>query len=459
MMLSVTCWLLSACGQLPVSSGSPLPPRLDVCVDRFARQNAGIERAQARDHGAALVPGFPWLRADRFIASFAAEPLAGERREQWVLRLSELDADARRIELEKSGGAVADFPRAQREACRALLNENLVEEEHRFNAMRQAVQPPRDYLTGWRLLGLYPLTSQLVLAGIARWHEDVHSTFATPLEQLPREGRLVRWTSRKPTAPGLLRQAADIEYDALGIPRISPQTLAGLFDHHAPVWEVDVADGNDLIGRPRSNNPPDVDPRDPVEYRLLTYTRWRGQVLMQLNYVVWFSARPGDDMYAGALDGLVWRVTLNGEGKPLIYDSIHNCGCYHKFFPAGEIRLREDLPSGSEPPLVPARQGTSRPLVVRLAAHTHYIQRIHALEGGPEARELRAASYRELRKSGLFGKHGLVEGSERPERFVLWPMGIRSPGAMRQMGRHATAFVGRRHFDDPFLFDRLFRLK
>jgi hypothetical protein len=27
---------------------------------------------------------------------------------------------------------------------------------------------------------------------------------------------------------------------------------------------------------------------------------------------------------------------------------------------------------------------------------------------------------------------------------------------MRQWGRHATAFVGRRHFDEPFLIERYF---
>ena len=56
----------------------------------------------------------------------------------------------------------------------------------------------------------------------------------------------------------------------------------------------------------------------------------------------------------------------------------------------------------------------------------------------------------------LFGEYGLIAGTERRERFLLWPMGIRSPGAMRQWGRHATAFVGRRHFDDPFLIESLF---
>ncbi len=31
-----------------------------------------------------------------------------------------------------------------------------------------------------------------------------------------------------------------------------------------------------------------------------------------------------------------------------------------------------------------------------------------------------------------------------------------SAGAMRQWGRHATAFVGRRHFDDANLFEKRF---
>ena len=58
----------------------------------------------------------------------------------------------------------------------------------------------------------------------------------------------------------------------------------------------------------------------------------------------------------------------------------------------------------------------------------------------------------------MFGPDGLVAGTERGERFLFWPMGIRSAGAMRQWGRHATAFVGRRHFDDADLIERRFEL-
>ena len=47
---------------------------------------------------------------------------------------------------------------------------------------------------------------------------------------------------------------------------------------------------------------------------------------------------------------------------------------------------------------------------------------------------------------------------ERAERFLFWPMGIASPGAMRQWGRQASALAGRRHFDDADLLERRFQL-
>ena len=52
----------------------------------------------------------------------------------------------------------------------------------------------------------------------------------------------------------------------------------------------------------------------------------------------------------------------------------------------------------------------------------------------------------------------MIAGSERGERWFFWPMGIESAGQMRQWGHHATAFVGRRHFDDPLLLDTYFKL-
>jgi hypothetical protein len=105
--------------------------------------------------------------------------------------------------------------------------------------------------------------------------------------------------------------------------------------------------------------------------------------------------------------------------------------------------------------------------VVYIASGTHYIERVGVTRGSDSLARYELRPYNELRslqrfgpgRAGAFGDGGLVAGSERPERFLFWPMGIASAGAMRQWGRHATAFVGRRHFDDADLIEKRFSLQ
>jgi hypothetical protein len=59
-------------------------------------------------------------------------------------------------------------------------------------------------------------------------------------------------------------------------------------------------------------------------------------------------------------------------------------------------------------------------------------------------------------RQSMFGQDSIAPGSKKLERFILWPTGVLSPGAIRQWGRHAVAFAGKRHFDDPFFMDRMF---
>ena len=107
---------------------------------------------------------------------------------------------------------------------------------------------------------------------------------------------------------------------------------------------------------------------------------------------------------------------------------------------------------------------THQRVALRLAARTHYLQSVYVMESQPRAEASYVlGDYRELlslpRPDGsvrsMYGSDGLVAGSERRERYLLWPFGVPSPGAMRQPGTHAIAFVGRRHFDEPYLLERL----
>jgi hypothetical protein len=165
---------------------------------------------------------------------------------------------------------------------------------------------------------------------------------------------------------------------------------------------------------------------------------------------------------------VVWRATLAPDGEPVLYDSIHPCGCYHQFFPTARAKPRPAPDPEEEwafvPQSLPRVAEGERP-VVRIASRTHYIERVSLARGGDSVARYVLRDYNELRslpkgagRRSAFGPDGLIAGTERAERFLFWPMGIDSAGAMRQWGRHATAFVGRRHFDDADLLERRFEL-
>jgi hypothetical protein len=214
-----------------------------------------------------------------------------------------------------------------------------------------------------------------------------------------------------------------------------------------------------------------VNTAEPLAYSYTRVMPFDGELRLQLVYVFWFDARSRRgalDMLAGDVDGLVWRVTLDRSGRPLLYDSIHPCGCYHQFFPGDDLLLRTQALDRPEPPLVPARaprvQEGER-IVLRIESGTHYLQRVYTTRTAADVPVTRYAlrPYRGLYRvpalgaqRSFFARHGLVPGTQRPERFYLWPMGVRSPGAMRDRGRQAMAFVGRRHFDDAHLLDSVF---
>ena len=124
----------------------------------------------------------------------------------------------------------------------------------------------------------------------------------------------------------------------------------------APVWEVRAEAEYDRIGTPAwtSKDELDIDTRQPRTYTLLSFTRFGKEILTQLNYIIWFPSRPREnalDIYGGLLDGLNYRVTLDKNGEPLLYETIHNCGCYYEAYPTRRLKVREKI-DYAEPPLI-----------------------------------------------------------------------------------------------------------
>ena len=488
-LFMVVCLGLTGCAgptwQVRPAADRPETGAVGRCAAFFRDLDATVAEAGVGDAQAARVPGFPYLRVDRFLASFRDEVATPERFRAWVDRLLALDRRARRIELAnlpapRRQGLTTDGPPMERvrDCGTTLRRADLSDPENRDRLRRRAVVPD-EYRTSWRIAGLYPLTAPLVRANIDAWMAELEAVFATPLADLPVEGRLHRY--RPPRMVDLppdavARLVANAADNPLGIPEPEGDALHRVYAAFAPVFEVDTKGNADRIGRvvQRSDGPPRVETDTPVAYRRLSHTRLQGEVLLQLNYFVWFPARPKTgplDLYGGHLDGLHVRITLGPDGTPWMVEAVHNCGCYHLFFPAGPLRLRRDLPNHPwfEPPRVPQRaprMDSETRMVVRMAERTHMVQRLytdeardgHPYEWRPYA-ALRALPLADGGHASLFDPNGLIPSSRRLESLLLWPMGIPLPGGMRQWGHHAIAFVGQRHLDEPNLLERLFEVR
>ncbi|MCF8105585.1 MAG: hypothetical protein K9K64_08885 [Desulfohalobiaceae bacterium] len=486
--LSITLILyLAGCAHIPVPtrsvhSGESGPP--GRCADFFASLDARIRESGALDPGVFRVKGYPYLRLNRFLASFGAEAADSEAAfTAWVDRMQDLDQKARTYEtanLSGSDRAASESAKggtglkSRIAACGDLLKAIDFEGKNRRKDLAGNISAPDDYIRLRRILGVSPITGWFVLRGVLNWQEKVRERFSL---KPPADWKTIRYLPDLTIDPSTFQQRPiRADPDALGIPSYSPADLKVLFRMHAPVWEIQAQGDHDRIGRPvwTKQETLGVDTGAPTTYTRLSFTRFGKDILTQLNYIIWFPARPRTgplDLYGGLLDGVNLRVTLDKDGQPLLYESMHNCGCYYKAYPTPGLQVRREI-DYEEPPLIlkapdldPARQR----LVLAMESGTHFVQHIYPVSriAKPPATGYSLADYSRLRslpastgeRRSMFAQNSIAPGSERLERFLLWPTGVLSPGAMRQWGRHAVAFKGRRHFDDPFYMDRMFTRK
>lgn len=502
---------LSACTATP-----PLAPRAvytpieNQCAEFLTELDRTITRAGVRDAQAARVPGFVYLRVNRFLASFADEPLSGAAFNAWVDRMQGLAEQGWETEwrnlpkteqqrlyratIEQGKLHDSDDALSAVKMCGVLLRYAELQQAEARERLRAQAHVPDEYRSWQRVAGLYPLTALAFAAGIHRWQAETRRVFAHDLGELPVHGQLTYFAppadlppltfAESATAPSLARgprldPIADVSAilarsarNPLRIPEPDANDRARLFAAFAPRFEIDVVSAADRIGTPAWGAAPYplINTARPVVYTYLSHTRYRDAILVQLNYVVWFPARPRSgplDLLGGPVDGLTWRVTLTPDGQPWLYDVMHNCGCYHLFFTTPRAQARAPLATLDEQAFIPqSAPALTIPngLTLRIAHSTHYVQRLLDRRG-PTTITYQWADYNDLRAlpaahgtRSMFGPDGIVPGTDRLERYLFWPMGVPHPGAMRQAGHHATAFVGRRHFDDPDLLEKNFEL-
>ena len=436
----------SACSTL---APSPLPA--DDCTRWFEQLDAAVNAAGVRDAQDTPIEGFAGLRVDRF-GQATRDSLAPAA---WIERAAMLDRDARAAELANlppdafpiGAAANAQAARERSDACRERLRAHVAADPAARRALLDRATVPERYATPLRAIGLYPLLRWPFFAGVSA------------LEVRHRHV-VERWSAAPPPLQRFVPADDDDVPLAFEIELQRDGSLAAFDRFGVPTWSE------------RAAAAAQIDTAQPVVYRRRANALYGGRVLRQDVFTLWFPERPSTgrfDLLAGALDGVIVRLTYGPDGTPWMLDTVHACGCYHMFFPTEGVRARDDAPRFEEWAFVPAPlppRPPGRRWVVRIASGTHYVSGLAldgAAAGSPQRftlrdeDELRSLPAGSARRS-LYGPDGLVAGSERGERFLFWPMGIGSAGAMRQWGHHATAFVGRRHFDDPNLLAERFVL-
>ena len=329
--------------------------RLAQCAQWFAALDAAVVHSGVADIEARRVTGFPYLRIDRFLASMKQAARDDARlRDAWIEEMRARDADGRRVEIANLAAAQVEHLGADnrheltqrtQQCAQRLLAADVADASAQASLYHRAYVAD-DYSTLKRGLGLYELTRIPFHAGVEVWQEDTEETFAQARRgELP-SAALQRYLP--PSTPVFDRQQvaailARATAHPLGLPRLSAVERERLFATYAPVFEIETGGDFDRIGRLGWDSAlaPRVDVAQPVVYRRLGYTRSGQRTLLQLVYVAWMPERPLDssfDVLGGHLDGVVWRVTLAPDGEPVLFDSIHPCGCYHMFFPTPRLQ-------------------------------------------------------------------------------------------------------------------------
>ncbi len=419
---------------------------------------------------------FPLLHSNRFFHALSRTVDSEAQSIEWTALLAELAIRVRASENGNLSSPWGDEALDDLAECSRIFSTSPEYREERLAALDLVSRSefPSNYSRGRQMLGALPLLRPFLKQRILAEHDSERrmyfedETFARSSLYRPEDDRhgeveVAAW------------MRAAYENNSLQLPLLSEAQLATLFRNHSPELQIELLDANDRIGAPRwEGGRVKIDSESAIVYTLPSMTSFEGRNLLQLNYVFWFPERkPGAliDLYAGAVDGIIWRVTLDEEGQVLLYDSIHSCGCYHKYFAASEKLVAKTPPTSREPANI-FRLDRNLPrngLVLKMTGNEHFIVGIEAASAGVEAGgELERYSYNlspyslleNLESAGgsrsLFDARGLISGSERLERFTLWPTGIHSVGAMRQWGTHATGFIQDQHFDDSSLFEDYF---
>lgn len=456
--------LLAGCARTP--STSPFVgfyKNYANCREDYAAIDAKVDAAGVRDAEFHRVPGYPYLRTDRLLATFGPTVRSVDEVSEWVRRMREYDQESRDYEYVNLG--LGEFEAAELRTrflnCGRVLANIELTEPGALDALIAKATPGDAYSHLARVLGLHALTAPLLRSRTAALHAQYEQA-----QLAPNTGSsVVEWRARAVEDRTLLHDpTAPLSYNVLGFPNLYGSQWRALAEIHAPVLRLLSADPAESPASPAwTPSGLDADVTHPILSHQIGYTRFGGETLIQITYTVWFKAQA--QSRSAPIDGLVWRVTLDRALRPLVYDSVHPSGADHRWYPVRTLALRD---AGSTESFVSPQPAPAEPVALWIEPGSHRLRKVDAAGAPGPATTLREyalrpyeALYTLPRDAGgtrnLFGPDGLMAESDGRDPIAGWSSGIRHPGTPRQSGHQAIAYVGRRHFDDPDLLDATFQ--
>nr|WP_320050280.1 hypothetical protein [uncultured Desulfuromonas sp.] len=459
------------------------------CTQLWQQFDATVDKYSVRDTGSQPIDGFSYLRSDRFLANQmqTTQDIAAQRvllqqmrqrdlaaRNRELLRLPALEQQALRL-LADSADTMAF--KARLATCSLEMMRNDLADENVCSRLQQSIEVDDDYRFWQRAVGLYPLFVLPVNYLANNAHEEIHQQVSAFSEaEFPPQH--LRWYA--PQGQPLLSDKAvkiilqSSRENAAGLHDLNDDDRQRLAARFAPVIRQVYEKDSDLIGRievaDKDHEPTfQTNPEQPVLYYYFSEIQLQGLAAVQINYVFWYPGRYNGEsswMERGHLDGITLRYTLNCQGRLVMVDLINNCGCYYGMVPdAGYFDLKNlKQDEKKEQILQTLPQITEGQRLLFTFSPRHLLLNAQVAPETTTARPYQLSPYEELELlpdgrggyTSQFDQRGIVPGTRRVEAGLLFSMGIPEVGSMRQRGHQPITLVGREHFDDPQLFDRLF---
>ena len=477
--------LLQGCAGLAQrQKAAALPGRPPQAEQLLTELDAVVAQSGVQDASSFKVPGFPYLRTDRFLAAMKERLVGDEQKTLWVEEMYRLDLEARKKEIQNLpnealsvlNSKLGGFPDREALLVRTSAAATQLFEYDRiqpvfFETLKGAVAVPDEYSTSMRVFGLYPIAAVPITIGTQAAYSKFRKWHQSPMADLTVEGRLMVFVAEGGGNSGAEKSThlfAAARRNAFGLPDLNDADIMALVRSYAPIISQDVVAGYDRFGEVVWNDGTvAIDQRRPAIYYYITTSFISRVPVLQINYTLWYSERSGEKTPSyekGPLDGLTLRISLDREGKPVMVDIMNNCGCYHFYAPRKEKVAKIIPTSNGLYPFVPVwlpPDYPDKPLALRVNSGWHQVEHLYASAAPADALAYRLIPYDHLEAlshadgtyESVFTAAGIMKNSTRIEPYIFFSVGIHDIGYMRQRSHHAVKMIGRAHFTDLDIFD------